>query len=224
MKEYSIRQIQFGRRRMAWAILTAVTTFMACEGGSFNPGFDLSRAPSDLNILQLDSTPVLVSDSVSFWAVRGEDRSAEIFFADSLGQPADRLLRFEVSGKSLSRYPDGTKFHSDDSVFITIRVTDPATLAFDFEPSGLQFKSKDPARLIVAYGRAVNQPSASRSRHDDDDDDDDDDDNEVEQSGFGIWMQEEINSDFVRLNSRVNAILEEVTGDVPGFSRYAIAY
>jgi hypothetical protein len=220
MEGYSVRQTRLGRR-MAWAVLTAVSVFMGCDGGSFNPGFDLSRAPADLNILQLDTTPALVSDSVGFWAVRGEDRAAEIFFADSLGQPAERLLRFEVSEKSLSRYPDGTKFHGNDSVFITIRVTDPATLAFDFEPSGLQFKSKDPARLIVAYGRAVNQPSPSGGRHDDDDDEEE---NEVEQSGFGIWMQEESNSDFIRLNSRVNAILEEVTGDVPGFSRYAIAY
>jgi hypothetical protein len=218
MKEYPVRQIRLGRR-MVWTILVAVGTSLACDGGSFNPGFDISRTPEDLNILQLDTTPTLVSDSVSFWAVRGEDRAAEIFFADSLGQPAERLLRFEVNDNSLSKYPDGTKFESHDSVYITIRITDPATFAFDFEPSGLRFKKDHPAKLTVAYGRAANSPAPAMTRHDDDDDDDD-----AAASGLGIWMQEQLDGDYVRLNSRVNAILEEVTGDVPGFSRYAIAY
>jgi hypothetical protein len=205
-------------RMCAWATVATITAVVGCDGGSFNPGIEVSRAPADLNILQLDSTPVLVSDSVSFWAVRGEDRAAEIFFADSLGQPAERLLRFAVNDNSLDKYPDGSSFRSNDSVYITIRITDPATLAFDFEPSGLRFKKDHAAKLTVAYGRAANQPAPSMSRHDDDDDDD------GEENGFGIWMQEQANGDFVRLKSRVNAILEEVTGDVPGFSRYAIAY
>jgi hypothetical protein len=214
---HSIHQIRI-HRFLSLVALIASGTMMGCDGGSFNPRLAVSRAPTDLDILQLDSTPVLVSDSVSFWAVRGEDRSAEIFFADSLGQPAERLLRFEVNDNSLDKYPDGSKFRSDDSVYITIKITDPATLAFDFEPSGLRFKKDHPAKLTVAYGRAGNQPAPSMSRphHDHDDD--------GEENGLGIWMQEQANGDFVRLKSRVNAILEEVTGDVPGFSRYAIAY
>jgi hypothetical protein len=179
-----------------------MATLGGCNSDSMLSRLEETRAPGDLNILQLDQLPTLITDSASFWAVRGQDRAVEIFFADSLGQPGDRLLRFEVGGSSLALYPDGRKFGDGDSVLISIHITDPSTLAFDFGPSGLRFKSKDPARLTVAYGGAPI-----------------DAENEV-----GIWMQEQANSVYTRLVSRVDAILQEVEADVPGFSRYAVAY
>jgi hypothetical protein len=193
------------RAVFAWGTIVVAGLGTGCNGDGFDPRIQLTRAPADLNILRLAQPPVLISDSVSFWAVKDQDRFVEIFYADSLGQPGERLLSFEVPRKALATYPDGTKFEDRDSVLIVVRVTDPATLAFDFEPSGLRFKSDKPARLTVGYGRAMTQPSPA----------------EVE---FGIWMQEQINEDFTRLASRVDAILSQVTADVPGFSRYAIAY
>lgn len=221
---------------------------LGCGSDATDPRLAEIRAPGELSILQINQPPALISDSVSFWAVRGEDRAVEMFYSDSLGQPSDRVLRFEVGRSSLDRYPDNRKFKGDDSVLITIRIADPATLAFDFEPSGLRFKSRNPAELTVAYGRTLSAPSAAfsshgdrdghrqgRNRHDDDDDDDDGDDgDDDDESGntsdpsdeveFGIWMQEQVNGAYTLLNSRIDSILTEVEADVPGFSRYAVAY
>ena len=229
----------------ASAAILASSLALGCGSDSTDPGIEVSRAPTDLTILAIQNPPTLVSDTVSFWAVRGEDRAVEMFYSDSLGQPSDRVLRFAVGRSSLDRYPDNRKFKGNDSVLITIRITDPATLAFDFEPSGLRFQSRNPAELTVAYGRTLPAPSAAfsshgdrgghghgRNRHDDDDDDEDEDDDDEsgdssdpsDEVEFGIWMQEQVNGAYTLLNSRIDSILTEVEADVPGFSRYAVAY
>lgn len=204
-------------RTIGWfAVLASAGMGIGCGTGSFDPRIVQSRVPAELNILQLDSTPTLVSDSAGFWAVRGQDRSVEMFYADSLGQAAERVLRFEVEHDGLDKHPDGTGFRGSDSVFIIVRITDPATLSFDFEPSGLRFK-KDHAKLTIWYGRAANQPSLVGPHPSGGDDDDN-------ENAFGIWMQEQANGSFIKLKSRVSAVLQEVEAEVPGFSRYAVAF
>ena len=194
-------------RRLATLVIFASTGITAgCGDGSFDPRIVPTRVPAELNILQLPAVPTLVNDSVGFWAVRGKDRSVEIFYADSLGQPADRLLSFEVADNGLEKYPDGSKFEGNDSVFISIRVTNPATLAFDFAPSGLRFKKDHPAKITVGYGRATNAATGDTV------------------SAFGIWMQEQANGSYIMLKSRIHAAQQEVEADVPGFSRYAVAF
>jgi hypothetical protein len=193
-------------RLMRLALIAGLAMGTGCGDGSFDPKTIQSRVPSELNILQLSQVQPLVNDSVGFWAVRGVDRSVEIFYADSLGQPSDRLLRFDVADNALEKYPDGTKFESHDSVFISIRITDPATLAFDFSPAGLRFKKDHPAKLTVSYGRAADAASGDTV------------------SAFGIWMQEQANGSYIMLKSRIHAAQQEVEADVPGFSRYAVAF
>ena len=186
------------------AVFAFAGAVWGCGDGSFNPGTVLTRTPDELNILEVPATPTLVSDSVGFWAVRGKNRSVEIFYADSLGLPAERLLRFAVADNALEKYPDGSKFDSNDSVFISIRITDPSTLAFDFAPSGLRFKKDHPAKLTVGYGRATASGDTV--------------------SVLGIWMQEQDNGSYIMLKSRIHAAQQEVEADVPGFSRYAVAF
>ena len=202
---------QIGNHRLmrtitGFAVLASAGMVIGCGDGFFPPRIDQTRAPAELNILQLEAVPTLVNDSVGFWAVRGANRSVELFYADSLGQPAERLLRFDVADNALEKYPDGTKFESHDSVFISIRITDPSTLAFDFAPSGLRFKKDHPAKLTVAYGRAVNAVSGDSV------------------GAFGIWMQEEANGSYIMLKSRIRSAQQEVEAEVPGFSRYAVAF
>ncbi len=216
-----------------WIALLTMA-LLGCNGDGLAPADTPQSVPetrpeADLTVLTISQPPALVADSVSFWAVKGKNRFAEMFFADSLGHPADRLLRFYVDGKSLYRYPDGKKFGSKDSVLITIRVTDPRTLAFEFEPSGLQFKDKEPAILTVNYARAVTQPGPV-SRHDDDDDDDDDDveddddQSSVIEADLALWVQEQLAADYSRITTLVDTTAKQVIGEVPGFSKYAVAY
>ncbi|MEP7324556.1 MAG: hypothetical protein ABI836_01290, partial [Gemmatimonadota bacterium] len=131
-------------RHKGLAASLAILALFGCSDSS-QPNLDVTRDPSNIDVLRLNpSAPALETDSVSFYAVSGKDRYAEIYF-DSAGVRTNRLLRFDVSKNSLYRYPDGSRIHGGDSLLITVRITDPATLAFDFEPAGLKFSTFVPA-------------------------------------------------------------------------------
>jgi hypothetical protein len=189
----------------------ALATILSCNDSS-NPSEAVTRDPGALEPLPLDpAAPALAADSVSFYARYDQDRSVEMFFADSLGQPrGGRLLRFEVDKKSLSRYPDGSRFGGQDSVLITIRVIGTGSLAFDFQPSGLRFDPGNQAELEVNYGHALlGLPSGFSN---------------LDEGDLAIWMQENATQPYLRLNSSVNILAREVEADVGGFSKYAVAY
>jgi hypothetical protein len=188
-------------------------------------GLAVFKDPSDIAIITLDSSaPALDTDSVSFYAVEGQTRSAELYF-DSAGVRVDRLLRFEVGKSTLDQLPNGRRVRSGDSVLITIRVTKPGSLQFDFSPSGLRFDHDSPAILTIGYRRAlmaVTAPAAmfrdpgsrsggSGSGHGDETD-------------LAIWLQETSSSPFLRLESDVDTQAKEIEAAIPGFSRYAVAY
>lgn len=213
--------------RLPWtttSVLLLMVGSWACSDTN-NPNLDVVRAPSDVNVIRLDSSaPALESDSVSFYAIEGQNSSAELYF-DSAGTRIDRLLRFEVDKSSLDRLPSGQKIHHGDSVLITIRVTDRGSLQFGFSPSGLVFKRSDPPILTIGYRRALtavtapaaifrdqgNRSGGGGSRH-------------GEESTLAIWLQENPSSPFVRLESDVDTQAQEIEAEIPGFSRYAVAY
>ena len=57
----------------------AFTLLLALAACSSDPNTDNTRPPGELTILELaQGTPALVTDSVGFWAVAGEDREVRI--------------------------------------------------------------------------------------------------------------------------------------------------
>jgi hypothetical protein len=201
--------------RIRTLLLMLPAALLACsDSGSPNDG--TTKPPSELTVLRLsaDSRP-LFNPEQSFYARRGEDREARIFFQDEAGGAGEEYLRLRVDAQSLLAYPDGTPFAEDDSVLITVRVVDPTELLFELEPSGLQFSPQEPALLKIHYDHA-----------DDDLNEDgevDDSDTSLEQS-LSIWRQESPADPFVRLGSVLDQSLEEVEAELQGFSRYALAY
>lgn len=208
-------------------IATALTILglWACSDSTGN-SLDVIRAPSDVEVIKLDSAaPALETDSISFYAVEGQSSNAELYF-DSAGTRIDRLLRFEVGRGSLDRLPGGQRIHHGDSVLITIRVTDPGSLQFTFSPSGLVFKHNDPAILTIGYGRALTAVTAPApifrdhghgsggSGHG----------GHGSENDLAIWLQETALSSFLRLDSEVDTQAKEIEAEIPGFSRYAVAY
>jgi hypothetical protein len=190
--------------RFLGAGLVSLIGILSCNTTDQSPAE--TRDPAEVQPVALEgSAPALWSDSVSFYALAGKDRRAEIFFQDSLGQRGRRLLRFDVDKESLLSYPDGRRFQNGDSVLITIRIATGGTLAFDFEPSGLEFKLSRPAELEVDYSLTA---AADASNEDD----------------LAVWMQEAPNQLFQRLTSEVDINDDEIKAKVPGFSRYAIAW
>lgn len=138
---------------------------------------------------QADHMPLLETYTVSFWAVRGETRSATIRYRASaaVGDEDDEargdiFLSLEIPRRALRRYPDGSKIAKGDAVLITITV-DPTRFLLTLQPTGLVFSRKHPARLFISYAGAV--------RDFDFDGDVDEVDEFVEAHHLGLWSQEQ---------------------------------
>ena len=160
--------------------------------------------------------PALANPSINFWAKRGEDREAFMYYQSRPGRSDSSVfMKFKVSASSLDRRPDGTAILPGDSVLITIRVTDPARLILDFQPSGLRFSTANPADLKLRF---------NESSHDFDGDGDEDADDIRAKTALRIWKQEAPGLPWVRLAGVTEFTLEELEADILGFTGYAIAY
>jgi hypothetical protein len=202
--------------RARFLVAVAATALGCSSSGDPNIGDDASKPAEELTVVRLsESSPPLFNPVVSFYAVRGQNSEARIFFDDGQGQPGDEYLRLRLQGVSLLAYPDGTRFAEDDSILITVQVVDPAQTLFELKPSGLQFNPLAPAELEIRYQRAdgdLNQDGKVDAV-----------DVELERS-LAIWRQERPGDPFVRVGTILRADIDEVRATLDGFSRYALAY
>ena len=201
--------------RTCFLLLVApLATLLACSESS-GPT-DTTRPPAELNIVSLsDQAPPLYNPEVSFYAVKGEDREARIFFQDDQGGPGEEYLRLRIDAPTLRARPDGSPIAEGDSVLITVRVVDPQQMLFEMEPSGLAFSDDKPAELKIRYVEAGGDLN--------DDGSVDSEDDNIENT-MAIWRQETPSDPFVRVGTAVVKDLEEAEADLTGFSRYALAY
>lgn len=162
------------------------------------------------------TTPPLSSTVVSFYAKRGTDREAFMYYQPKPGTSDSSLfMRFKVPGASLDRRPDGSAIQMGDSVLITIRVADPSRMILDFQPSGLAFAATTPAELMIDFGEAS---------HDLDGDGDEDAEDALHEQSLSIWKQESPGLPWIRLSSFVDFTSEKVEAKLLGFTGYAISY
>ena len=195
-------------------LLLAPLALLACSDSS-GPT-DTTKPPADLNIVELsDQAPPLYNAEVSFYAVKGRDAEARIYFQDDEGKPGEEYLRLRVDAPSLQARPDGSAIAEGDSVLITVRVVDPAKMLFEMEPSGLTFSADKPAELKIRYEEA---------RGDLNDDGRVDSEDDHIESTMAIWRQETPSDPFVRVGTAVVKEFEEADAELTGFSRYALAY
>ena len=125
------------------------------------------------------------------------------------------FIRFRVDDRTLVSDSAGNPLASGDSVLITVTVSDTANLIIQFAPSGLVFNPSRPARLWIKFRDA---------------DPDLDEDGFVTAAdttillGLQIWKEEQLGDPWSPLVSSVDTVEQEVEADVPGFTRYAVAY
>lgn len=188
-----------------------------CDSSSATAVQSDVRAADAMNFLRFSpNAPPLSNPVVSFYAKRGQDREAFIYFRPKAGTSDSSLfMRFKVPGASLERRPDGTLFQQGDSTLITIRVADPSRMILDFQPSGLRFAATTPAELKIDFGEAS---------HDLDGDGDEDAADAARELQLSIWKQEAPGLPWVRISSILNLSAEEVEAKLLGFSGYAISY
>ncbi len=212
-------------RRTGWASLffTAMIAVSCASDGTtpVGPGITppVGGTPEvSLQFLKPATGTALRTDSVSFWAVKGQDREVAMYYRPNAGRTDSvRFLRFRVRNETLLKRPDGTTFAAGDSVRITIRVKDFSKLITEFSPSGLTFSPLRPAELRLDFKNCdqdfnrdgvVNQADANIV------------------PTFAIWKQEAVGQPWFKLTSTVEVAgdLSEVKADVLSFTAHAIAW
>jgi hypothetical protein len=153
------------------------------------------------------NAPALVTDTVRFYAVVGQDRHDSIYYRPATGQTDSvRFVYFDVPAGALVTDQNGDTLASGDSLQITMYLADSANMVVGYQPSGLQFSSSQPASMVLSYAWAnpLTLP--------------------LMQSLLGIWYQESSGGNWFCAPSTVQIPAQTVTGSVGGFSVYASAY
>ena len=182
----------------------------ACGGDSTAP--DVKVNENDLHFVRLSaSAPPLSGTVVTFWAKRGTDREVRVGYQGS----SEDYVRLRVGKDALAQRPDGSTIAVGDSVLITMTVVDPTKFVVQFQPAGLRFSASSPARLKFEFNQA---------NHDFDGNGAIDAGDASLRSQLAIWRQEAPGLPWVKLSSKVEVEVDEVSADLLGFSGYALAY
>lgn len=183
------------------------------------PPLSLSKSALDDELeywANAPGAPSLANPTVSFYAVKGRRVEISIWYHAPLGSnDSTEFLRFRVDGGSLFKRPDGTRFAAGDSILITATVVDTAKLIVDFQPSGLQFDPKRPARLWFKWTET--DPDYNHDGVVDATD-------TAELLASSIWKQETPGDPWESLNSVVAPSSETFEAKITGFTRYLVAY
>ena len=174
------------------------------------------RQSDNLVILRLDPTgPPLYNREVSFYAKVGEGTEGSLYFRGPQGQRTDEFARLRIGSGSLLARPDGTPFGANDSILITMRLADSSWILVELQPSGLTFRSDQPAELRLKYAHA--------DRDFNRDGEVDDRDTEVEHR-LSLWRQEKPGDPFIKVGSVRSESEKLIRANLMGFTRFAIAY
>lgn len=160
--------------------------------------------------------PAIATSSIAFWAVKGQDKEAIIWYRAAAGRPdSSKLARFRVDRRSLCNRVDGTPIADGDSLRITMSVIDPVRLEVKFEPAGLMFCSGRPAKLNLWW---------EHTSHDYDRDGDVDTADAALEASFSIWKRETLTSPWIKVASVLRVESDEAEAELPGFTSYLVAY
>jgi hypothetical protein len=164
------------------------------------PGLSASRAAP----LSLDQY------TVSFWAVRGQQRSARFNYRDALGETSHPFLILAITDPVALA---DSSFAQGDSVLVTVTI-DTTKVGLTLEPSGLQFGES--AYLALWYGGADGDLNGDGAI--------DETDSYIESELLGMWYREGADSEWEPIPAI--HLLEEkfFLVQLPHFSEYAVSW
>jgi hypothetical protein len=197
--------------------LTILATAAIAGCGSDGVTAPEQRPTNELRLLTVSATaPQLATTVTSFWAVKGKNAGVDLWYHALPGQrDSSKFLEFRIGGNSLDRRPDGSVMAQGDSVLITLTVVSPTNLVVDFQPSGLKFSAKDPARLKMFFGACGDDLNRDGQVTSSDD---------AIQQQLSIWRQEAPLAPWLKVSSLVVKDNKEIDAEIAGFTGYAIAY
>jgi hypothetical protein len=124
------------------------------KGSGSGSSHDSGRDPNFLE--PAPDAPSIANPLIVFTATRGRDTTVQMRYQRSRhgGGGDDVFAEFRVDARSLAFRPDGHPIADGESIQITMRLVDAVHGIIDFQPSGLQFSARDPARLEISYAHA----------------------------------------------------------------------
>jgi len=149
--------------------------------------------------------------AVSFWAVRGQERSVQINYLSSTGDTSSQFLRLATTDPTY--VPGLGDLAPGDSVLITLTI-DPSNIKISLEPTGLLFG--DPAQLQVSYGGAGGDLNGDGVV--------DETDAYIESQLLGIWYREGVDSAWSKVSAAQSLSDKSFTSALPHFSEYALCW
>jgi len=176
-----------------------------------------AQSEESLNFLRpAAGAPSLAQKSLSFYAVRGRDREAEIWYHPRAGMPdSSRLVRLKLDKRSLASDAAGNPIAEGDSLLITMTVIDTMRLIVELEPSGLVFAPSRESKLTLWYVETdadLNQDGVVDAT-----------DLQLETT-LGIWLQEQPGDPWHRLSGVLDTGEDQIETEITGFTRYAVSY
>ena len=181
--------------------------FSAASGGLPASGagglsLNLASGPGGLSLDKFTAT---------FWAVRGQPRSAQINYLSATGATDAPFLQLTISDPTY--VPGLGALAPGDSVLITVTI-DTVKIGVSLEPTGLLFG--DPAQLQIWYGGAGGDLNGDGVV--------DQTDAQIESQLLGLWYREGAASQWTQIPATQSLSDKSFISGLQHFSEYAVSW
>ncbi len=170
---------------------------------------------SGSGVLSYDLAPgssiKLTHSTATFWAVRGQQRSAQINYVSVTGDTTSPFLRLTISDPAT--VPVVGALAPGDSVLITVTI-DTLKIAVSLEPTGLQFG--DPAQLQIWYAGAGGDLNGDGVV--------DSTDARIESQLLGLWYREGATNAWTQIPAVQSLADQSFTSSLLHFCDYAVSW
>jgi len=148
---------------------------------------------------------------VTFWAVRGQQRSVQVNYLSSTGDTSFPFLQLAITDPVF--VPGRGDLMPGDSVLITVTI-DPAAIQVSLEPTGTQFG--DPAQLKISYGGADGDMNGDGVV--------DTTDTQIETQLLGLWYREGADSAWTQVPAAQSVGEKSFSSSLKHFCDYAVSF
>jgi hypothetical protein len=150
-------------------------------------------------------------NTVTFWAVRGQQRSVQVNYLSSTGDTSFPFLQLSITDPVF--VPGRGELQPGDSVEVTVTI-DPADIKVSLEPTGLQFG--DPSRLQIWYAGAdgdLNGDGVVNAI-----------DAQIETHLLGLWYREGAENAWMQIPASQSVGEKSFSSSLKHFCDYAVSF
>lgn len=174
-------------------------------------GGDPTSGSNDGMFASLTGGISLDRNTATFWAVRGEERSAQINYLSSTGDTSYPFLTLTITDPIF--VPGRGDLAPGDSVEVTVTI-DPNDIKVSLEPTGMLFG--EPAQLRMSYGGAGGDLNGDGVV--------DPIDADIETQLLGLWYREGAETTWSRIPASQVVSDKTFTSALLHFSEYAVSW